>query len=307
MKRWLFLPVLLAALAAWLWRPPQPLTPAALLARYDAPLPARAPQAVYHLGHSLVGQDMPAMLAQLMGGDYRYHSQLGWGASLDQHWRDAVPGHAEENRAPAFRPAHEALRSGDYDAVVLTEMVELRDAIRYHDSAAALRKWARLARAARPEVRLYLYETWHPLDDPAGWLTRIDRDLADLWKGELLAHAMAEEAVGTIHVIPGGQVLAALVREAEAGRVPGLTRREELFRRNPDGTQDLIHLNDLGAYAIALTHYAVLTGQSPVGLPHELRRADGSPAAAPAADTARAMQAVVWRVVRGYAPAGVTG
>ena len=41
-----------------------------------------------------------------------------------------------------FREAHDAIGSGDYDAVILTEMVELRDAIRYHDSARALVDWA---------------------------------------------------------------------------------------------------------------------------------------------------------------------
>ena len=32
------------------------------------------------------------------------------------------------------------------------------------------------------------------------------------------------------------------------------------------------------AYLVALTHYAVLYRQSPVGLPHALSRADGTPA-----------------------------
>ena len=45
----------------------------------------------------------------------------------------------------------------------------------------------------------------------------------------------------------------------------------------------------LGIYLVALTHYAVLYGKSPVGLPHELRRADGTPATAPSPELARRM------------------
>jgi hypothetical protein len=85
-----------------------------------------------------------------------------------------------------------------------------------------------------------------------------------------------------VHVIPAGQVLARLVRAIEGGQgVPGLQRREDLFALNPDGSQDLIHLNDLGNYLVALTHYAVLYHRSPVGLPHQLLKADGTPAVAP--------------------------
>lgn len=286
------------------WGSPAPLSPAEFAARYAVPLPApEYPLPVYHLGHSLVGRDMPAMLAQLAGHDHA--SQLGWGASLKQHWTGDVPGLADENRSPQFRPANAALDSGDYGAVVLTEMVEIRDAIRYHDSAEYLAGWAARARAATPGVRVYLYETWHPLDDPEGWLNRIDTDLARYWEGDLLRPAMAREGVGTIHVVPAGQVMARLVREIEAGKVPGLARREDLFATDPDGTPDPIHLNDIGAYAVALTHHAVLTHRNPAGLPHALTRADGTPAIAPSSEAARHMQQVVWRVVTTYPPTGV--
>ncbi len=304
-----FLPILLllaglAAAAWWLTRP-RALGAADFAARYAEALPPQPPASVYHLGHSLVGRDMPAMLAQMMGN--RYNSQLGWGASLNQHWQGDVPGFEVENRPPVFRPAHEAVASGDYDAIVLTEMVELKDAIRYHDSARALADWARLARTARPEVRLYLYETWHRLDDPAGWTARIAADLPALWEGALLRRAMADPAVGTIHVIPAGQVMAALVARIEAGEVPGLARREDLFALNPDGSQDMIHLNDLGAYVVALTHYATLAGKSPLGLPHALKKADGTPAKAPDPAAARIMQEVVWQVVSRYPLSGTKG
>lgn len=289
--------------AAWAVWPARRLAPEALLARYEVPLTAPVgTMRVYHLGHSLVGRDMPAMLAQMAG--HEYHSQLGWGASLMQHWNGDVPGMAEENATSAFRAAGEALDSGGYDAVVLTEMVELHDAIRYHDSPQALANWAKRARAGNAKAAVYLYETWHRTDDPAGWDARIAADGPALWQGELLAGAMANQEVGTIYLIPGGPVLAEVAAQIAAGRIPGLQSRDDLFAV-VDGKVDTIHLNDTGNYIIALTHYAVLYHRSPVGLPHDLTRADGTPMAPIAKDTALALQEVVWQVVSRYPFTGI--
>ncbi len=285
--------------SAWGWRRPRTLSARDWQAAYATPLtPPTAPMKTYHLGHSLVGRDMPAMLAQMAGHDHA--SQLGWGASLRQHWNGDVPGMAEEKAHPHFHAAREAVTYGGYDAIVFTEMVELRDAIRWHDSAQALANWAAMARTASPAARLYLYETWHRLDDPAGWLARIDTDLSDLWESQLLRPAMARAGVGTIYVIPGGQVMAAAVRAIEAGTVPGLTDRRDLFAPG-----DTIHFNNLGAYLMALTHYAVLYHRSPAGLPHQLTRADGSPAQAMSPRAAKVLQQVVWQVVTRYRGTGV--
>jgi hypothetical protein len=281
------------------------LTPEEFLARYETPLEAPVgPRVVYHLGHSLVGRDMPAMLAQMAPGQ-DYASQLGWGASLRSHWIGEVPGFEEENANPRFEPAAEALASGRFDTVVLTEMVEIKDAIKYHDSAEYLTLWTRRAHEGNPDARVYLYESWHALDDPAGWLARLDGDLPKFWEGELLRPAMADEGVGTIYAIPGGQVMAAFTREIDAGHVPGMRHREELFARNADGSLDQIHFNDLGAYLMALTHYAVIYQKTPVGLPYALKRADGTAAVAPAPEVARKMQEVVWNVVTRYRPTGI--
>jgi hypothetical protein len=312
-KGWIWpLGLIVAGAAVWWWRMPATLSEAAFAARYAVPLtPPTKGMSVYHLGHSLVGRDMPAMVQQLARAagfaDHSHASQLGWGASLNQHRTGDVPGFAEENAHPAYRPAAQALASGDYDAVVLTEMVELRDAIRYHGSAAALTHWARAARAGNPRVRVYLYETWHRLDDPDGWLTRIDTDLAQLWEGSLARLAMAQADTGTIHIIPAGQALAAVVRAMEGGLVPGLSHRKDLFARMPDGTVDPIHLNDRGAYVVALAHFAALYHRSPEGLQHRLRRADGTMADALPDQAVGVIQSLVWQTVRGYAPAGVAG
>ena len=62
----------------------------------------------------------------------------------------------------------------------------------------------------------------------------------------------------------------------------GLFGKEDLFALTENGERDMIHLNDIGAYLVALTHYAVLYHRSPVGLPHQLRLADGRSPTLPA-------------------------
>ncbi len=268
-------------------------------ALYARPVEApSAPLRVFHLGHSLVGRDMPAMLAQLAGAGHTYESQLGWGTTMKAHWEPGheIEGFDVENDHPRYRPAREAVDSADYDALVLTEMVEIKDAIRYFDSATYTRRWAEAGWTANPDIRVYLYETWHPLNDREGWLARIDRDIGPYWEGQVLVPALRDRP---IHVIPAGQVLGAFVREVEArGGVGNVADRTSLF-------SDDIHLNDLGVYLVALTHYAVLYGRDPQRLPRTLMRADGSAAQAPDEEAARLMQEIVWTVVSTYPKTGV--
>lgn len=71
-------------------QPPKALSTEQLSALYATPLPQPSgPMSVFHLGHSLVGRDMPAMLAQLAGHDHA--SQLGWGTPLKAHWEPDEP------------------------------------------------------------------------------------------------------------------------------------------------------------------------------------------------------------------------
>src|SRR6056297_1897819 len=98
---------------------PRPIDEATFSTLYDEPLPAPdGPLTVYHLGHSLVAHGMPSMLAQLAGDGHVFHSQLGWGANLKEHWEPDVPvkGFAESNFHPQQRDPREAFASGEYNA-----------------------------------------------------------------------------------------------------------------------------------------------------------------------------------------------
>lgn len=304
------LPLITSGLFGTLWgcqKVPYPvLSEAEALDLYARPLAAPTkPRSVFHLGHSLVGRDMPAMLAQLAGSGHVFHSQLGWGTSLKNHWNKEINGFAVENDHSASRLAPEAIDGGEYDAVVFTEMVEIRDAIRYHQSAEYLHRWAQRARAGNPDVTLYLYETWPAVDDAEGWLTRVERDLSRHWENDILLPAV--QATGApIFVVPGGQALAATIRAIiTQGEVDGVSRIEDFFALAADGSQDTIHINDLGSYVIAVTHYAVLYHANPTGLPYQLWRADGSPTAAPGPKLAKLIQETVWEIVTSYDKTGI--
>lgn len=302
-----------AVAVLWIMRAPTPLDRAERLAHYDIPLPAPSgSMGAFYLGHSLIGPDIPAFVQQLAqaAGDESafYNSQLGWGASLRTHWEpDApIPGFDEMNSPPTFRPAKEALKSGDYAALVLTEMIDLEDAIRWHDSGHYTALWAQLAREHAPEIRIYKYETWHQHLEAADWLERIDRDAEALWEGTILAQAKAYEGVGSIHVIPAGRAMAAFARELRArGGLPGMPDTEVLFTLTETGTRDTIHPSDKAAYLIALVHYATLYHADPRGLPHQLLRADKTPAEAPEPEVAALMQQVAWDIVRTTRSTGV--
>jgi hypothetical protein len=294
--------VILGALGLYA-RDPEPLDSEIFEALYAAPAPLPdGPRQIFHIGHSLVGRDMPAMLAQLAGEGHDYASQLGWGATLKSHWDPDEPinGFAEENAHAKYRDAHKAVGSGDYDALVLTEMVEIKDAIAYFDSPKMLHNWADKAQASGLPV--YFYETWHSLDTAEGWRMRLDRDLGMYWEGKIMRPALAmADAPAPIYLIPGGQVMAALSDAlSKQGPVGPLTSHRDLF-------SDDIHFNDYGAHLIALTHYAVLYQKSPVGLPHALQRADGTLASDLGPEAALLMQETVWDVVTSLPRTGVRG
>ena len=281
---------------------PEPLDLAEVETLYSEPVPpAEGPLSAYFMGHSLFGRDMPVILAQLAGAGYSYDFQLGWGAELQAHWGDTeLAGVEEVKEHPRYREAHEAVESGEYDALVLTEKITISVTNEYHDSWHYLALWAEKAAAANPDIRLYVMETWIEIADEDAWLAHVEADLSASWERDFIDRALATGKIDRpVYIIPGGQVMARFVRTARArGGVDGITGLADLFRDN-------VHFNTTGAYLMALTHYAVLYGRSPVGLPHDgLLDGTGAPIPPIGADAARLMQEVVWEVVRGYGRTG---
>jgi len=300
--------VLAFTLAACGWQ--KSLDPVALNALYAQPLkPPEKPLRVFHIGHILVNRDIPMMLEQLAGPGHDHRSQLGWGASLKSHWEPDVPvnGFDVENAHSRYQDARESVDSGQFDVLVLTESVEIKDAIKYHNSPEYIRRWAKAARVANPQSRVYLYELWHHLNDPKGLLERLDEDLGLYWEGVLLAKGLAHgDTGGPVYVIPAGQVMARLIREVEArGGIDRLRSREDLFFLSDKGERDMIHLSALGNYLIALTHYAVLYHRPPPTELQDIQLVDGTQLPPFSPELARLMSEVVWSVVTHYPKTGV--
>ncbi|WP_417587927.1 hypothetical protein [Pararhodobacter oceanensis] len=190
-------------------------------------------------------------------------------------------------------------RMAEFDLLVLTERVALSNTVRYHDSMGFARRFAELAWAAGADV--ILYASWVSLesgpefagrgsdvDQGLPWRERLDRELR-VWE-EIRASVNAERPAGVaeMRLIPAISVMAALYDEIEAGRAP-VADISALFR-------DAIHPSELGAWLVALTHYAVIFGSDPSGL----TRPEGVSAA-----QAAWYEALVWRVVSGHAGSGI--
>lgn len=266
---------------------------------------------VYHLGHSLVGRTMPIMLQQLAGSGHEFRSQLGWGTTLKAHWEpsEQINGFDKENNHENYQDVFEAIKQSQVDAFVLTEMVEIKDAIQHFNSALYLQKFSEEIRQHNSNTRVYLYESWHKVTDEAGWLHRLDHDYNSYWLNKIVDAAHVNmNGDNTIHVIPVGQVMSAFFKEVERlGGIKGISKPENIFKRNTDGSLDPIHINDIGAYLVALVHYAVLYQESPVGLPYQLKNETGDAAQAPTKQAARLMQEITWRVVSGDYRTGIVG
>jgi hypothetical protein len=111
----------------------------------------------------------------------------------------------------------------------------------------------------------------------------------------------AGEPQQTFIVVPVGSTLDLLDQRARAGAIPGLSDADQLYA-------DTVHLTNVGAYAIACTWFAVLTGRDPARLPTTGYEPDGTvqgnhPLTQPLAD---AIRRAAWEVVATHPDSGVT-
>ncbi|QYK42266.1 MAG: hypothetical protein KF887_03810 [Paracoccaceae bacterium] len=247
---------------------------------------------VLMIGHSLVGPDLPAMVEaglEHAGLPAEVSRQVINGAPLS--WNRTRAAEAEGVSGP------EELARGATDVLILTEALPLAAQVEWAGSRAAVADWAGLAWAARPDARVFVYETWHSLrsgpgtvidGDPGAatpWPDRLEADLPVWWSLVEAANAARPPGAPAARLIPAGQAMGRLKTAIEAGSVPGLSRIEDLF-------DDDIHPNGRGLYFVALVHVGAITGQSPEGLPARLTRHWLNRAAVVPDDMAVAMQRV---------------
>lgn len=286
---------------------------ASAFAALTAPFPKRAALAVdrgvlpkplsirvIESGHSLTDPiaDKLSEMLRAMGADAASVALSTSPGSLMEHrWRTSP-----EKPMPDARAA-----IGDYDMLVITERVPLSNTFPSHNSKVEALKWFRHAWRkgnGGAGAETVLYATWVHIDsgpdfdnvyrDPEAhlpWRERLPLEIAR-WE-QIVDYVNARRPKGAppMRIIPGPQIMAAMDDAVAQGAAPGLTSILELFT-------DTIHLNDVGAFLIALAHYAVIYGRDPRELPDRIG-ADGRP------ELAAFMQDLVWKVVTGYERTGV--
>ena len=243
---------------------------------------------VLFVGHSLINWDMPKMMAALATDADRDHSwdaQIGLGGSIQLQWE----------RSAAGVNARDALATGNYDVLVMTEAIPLESHYQWSGSVEYAGNFYALAQQHRPGTRVFMYETWHETDEP-NWRGRIDTDRA-LWE-RIIDEVNAANEGPDMEMIPAGTALGQLVDRIAAGGVPGLTSRDQLF-------DDNIHMTDLGNYFVACVQFATIYRMSPVGLTARTVNEFDTPYDTPSPEAARLMQEVAWEVVSADARAGV--
>lgn len=261
----------------------------------------------FYIGHSLSDQipDMVQSLsddAESLSFDWVYQSIPG--APLRWQWErkeadDFVP---IDPHVYGFYNEEYGLPNGSFDALVLTEAVPrypliIEETYRYTDS------FVNYALQFNPDIQVFINEPWHCLEsgtptgcdydiDSAPWRQRLRDDLP-MWESVVDSLNLRYPDAANVCLIPSGQALGLLSDRIDAGEVPGLGSIEDLF-------SDRIHLTDQGKYFIACVHFAMIHGQSPVGLTNQTQYWWGGDFEAPSMELAQKMQEIALEAVQNY-------
>ena len=255
---------------------------------------------ILFIGHSLVGPDLPPLVEGgllAMDRPATVAAQVINGAPLRFNLENSAGAEGVDGLAE--------LAKGETRVLILTEAVPVAEHLKWNDTPGQIAAFARLAQAANPDVRVFVYETWPSRKSGTGveiegdpgadipWRARLEADLP-LWEGAV-RDGTAQAGV-PVALIPAGQAMARLSDAVEAGEVPGIASMNAFF-------SDDIHLTPMGNYYVALVHMAAITGKSPEGLPAKMTRSWQSRDAIIPDDLAPVLQRLAWQAVDGYVPA----
>jgi len=267
---------------------------------------------VFLVGHSLVNFTMPHMLRSLIaadGGSGTVEVQVLNGASILANW--------ENPQSAQGTPYTTTLATGKHEALVLTEAVPLLNHIAWSNTYGAASDFLGYALERRPDIRFYIYETWHCIHTGRTDTLRpeiapkrcwYDNDDGLLWQPRLVAdHSKWTKIVDSVmslqshpasYLVPAGTAFSNLALEIEAGRVPGLRSFRELF-------EDDIHPNRLGNWFVANVMFATLRGRSPAGLAHVVDDEYGNRLLEVPQAQAAKLQQIAWETVCSEPRSGV--
>jgi hypothetical protein len=264
----------------------------------------------FYSGHSLT-QGVPEVvepIARSLGRRLDFEVQVQGYSLLRQRTKGEVPSapdwpgyRAGHNRRGAGLDVAEELqrpqrlaRGDKYDVLVVTERHDLPAIARGERTAFYLTEMTKHLLAGNPDAEVLLYHSWLHVNPDAPWpWIDYERAVSPMWeciasRANLDLPARADGP--RVRVLPGGTALAELAAALWDGKVPGVAaaapgaRVRLLFSDN-------VHMSQIGRYYMALVHYAILFGRSPVGAP--------VPTSMPL-EMGRYMQAQAWEFAVSY-------
>jgi hypothetical protein len=268
-----------------------------------------------HSGHSLTDPlFFPHWPGQFVNLVAQQTNQQGWQIADKLLGKSTVPGspmkHRWENKV-GFDAPDARLDIADWEVLCITERVPLNyeggnsqqwylDGIQEQKQYLSLfvnNAWTNGNNGNGAGT--LLWTTWTNLDNSNGpWREMLDIQGSEFERMQDYANANRPSGATPVYIIPGHKMMARLYDDIQLGIVPGITNINQFFGDN-------IHTNELGAYAIAMIHYACIFNESPVGLPNNLlpNAPQGTPIPSPALATY--LQTMIWDVVTKYPRTGV--
>jgi hypothetical protein len=144
-----------------------------------------------------------------------------------------------------------------------------------------------------------LWTTWTNIDDSDGpWRPMLDIQGQEWENMQDYANDNLLPGSPPVYIIPGHKMMARLYDDIQDGLVPDITDISDFFSDN-------IHTNELGAYAIAMIHYACIFNTSPIGLPNNLLPGAPSGTPIPSPELATYLQNMIWEEVTSYPRTGI--
>jgi len=241
---------------------------------------------VYSIGNSLT-EDLNSTLPILatnylapLGRTYSYGYQIRHGSDITYIFNHPdEPVTKDYYNSPAALT--KALPDNHWDAVTFEPYYQsTSEPSTLATDTAAINEMIRLAQSnsSSNSTRFFIYAAWPhtTADDPdsysRGYLAAasnkpsqpslLSRDYISC-----LAESVCKTNAG-VSIIPAGEVLYAIDQKMRAGEIPGFASVRQLYR-------DDYHLNGPGKNIVGETAYAVIFGQSPVGLDYVSVGPDG--------------------------------
>ena len=260
-----------------------------------------------HSGHSLTDP-----LFHPWPGQYKNLVAITLNGIWDNIGKSTIPGsplmwrwgheNGEEGQAVLVPSARHDI--ADWELLVITEGVPINP-VAINDSKEYLSRYVNNAWNNGDNgngAPTLLWTTWTNIDDSDGPWRQALNDHELLWE-ELMDHANANLPSGAtpVYIIPGHRMMMRLYDDIQLNLVPGINEIGDLF-------VDTIHLNDLGAYAMAMIHYACVYNESPVGITNVLWPDHLIPDhTIPTPAFASYIQNMVWEIVTNYERTGISG